>query len=100
MPAAKGCAITMAASSHEAVALILNQADDLGNECSCQGKVKFLSDEKGFGFIVPDDKGPEVFVHRTGIVSNELLLVDQRVSYAIAKSDKGNKTKAINVTVL
>ena len=64
------------------------------------GKVKFFDDVRGFGFITPDDKGPEVFVHRTGLVNNQLLLVNQRVSYEIGKSDKGNKTRAIKVTVI
>lgn len=66
-----------------------------------KGKVKFFSDDKGFGFIVPDDKSSEVFVHRSGLAGSlDILLVDQRVSYELAKSDKGNGTKAVNVTVL
>ena len=67
------------------------------------GKVKFFSDAKGFGFLVPDDGGAEVFVHRTDLNrSLPLLLTDQRVSFEIVKSgnNKGNGTKAANVELI
>lgn len=64
------------------------------------GKVKFFSDERGFGFIKPDDGGPEVFVHRTGLGGSlHILLPDQAVTYELVDSGtrKGNGKKADSV---
>jgi CspA family cold shock protein len=99
MPAAKGCAITAVASSPEAAAFISTRRVTAAMSVALKGKVKFFSDDKGFGFIIPDDNSSEVFVHRTGIIGNDMLIVDQRVSYELVAGKPG-KTKAVNVTVL
>jgi CspA family cold shock protein len=67
-----------------------------------KGRVKFFNDEKGFGFIRPDDGSEEVFVHRTDLASSlNILLTDQAVTYDLATTigKKGNGKKAANVNL-
>jgi cold shock protein len=64
------------------------------------GTVKWFSDEKGFGFITPDEAGKDLFVHHTGIVGNgfKTLADGARVSYEPEQGPKG--PAATNVTPL
>lgn len=67
------------------------------------GVVKFFHDERGYGFITPDDGGPEVFVHRTDLSRSLIILIsDQKVSYDLVDSvsKKGNGKKATNVELV
>lgn len=57
-----------------------------------QGTVKFFNDSKGFGFIVPDNGDPEIFVHVSGLI-DQIKEKDQ-VSYEVENGKKGlNATK-------
>jgi CspA family cold shock protein len=64
---------------------------------SMKGKVKWFNDQKGYGFITPDDGSADVFVHHTSIEGQgfKTLAENQAVEFEILQSDKG--PKAANV---
>jgi cold shock protein len=64
------------------------------------GTVKWFSDEKGFGFITPDEAGKDVFVHHSAIQSGgyRSLAEGARVSYETERGPKG--PAAVNVQPL
>ena len=55
------------------------------------GKVKWFNDQKGFGFITPDDGGKDLFVHHTSIETSgfKTLSEDQAVEFEITQGPKG-----------
>jgi cold shock protein len=61
------------------------------------GTVKWFSDEKGYGFITPDESGKDLFVHHSGIAGDgyRSLAEGARVTYEAEAGDKG--PKAVNV---
>jgi CspA family cold shock protein len=62
------------------------------------GKVKWFNESKGWGFIVPDDGGDDVFVHYTAIENEgfKTLKEGQKVNYEL-KIGKNGKYQAENV---
>jgi CspA family cold shock protein len=64
------------------------------------GTVNWFSDEKGFGFITPEDGGKDLFVHYSGIAGNgfRTLAEGAKVSYDAEQGPKG--PNATNVTLI
>ena len=64
------------------------------------GTVKWFSDDKGFGFITPDDGSKDLFVHHTAIVGEGFrsLAEGAKVSYEAEQGPKG--PSASRVTTL
>ena len=64
------------------------------------GTVKWFNDEKGYGFITPDDGSKDVFVHQTAIVSEGFRSLEEgsSVEYETEASDKGPKATNVRPT--
>lgn len=62
------------------------------------GTVKFFNEDKGYGFIQPDDGGKDSFVHISAVQAAGLatLSKDQRVSYEV-ETGRNGKESAINL---
>jgi cold shock CspA family protein len=63
------------------------------------GRVVRFDHAKGYGFIVPDEGGDDVFVHTNELIDHGVrITAGTRVKFEVIESDRG--PKAYNVTVL
>jgi cold shock protein len=62
------------------------------------GTVKFFNSTKGFGFIQPEDKSKDVFVHITAVERAGLgsISENQKLSYELEQGQNG-KTSAVDL---
>jgi cold shock protein len=65
------------------------------------GRVKFFNPDRGFGFILPDEGGPDVFVHVHDVeaAGMKLLVAGQLVAYEVGPARDG-RSKAVNLRLL
>lgn len=65
------------------------------------GTVKFFNSSKGFGFIQPDNGGPDVFVHISAVerAGMSMLSEGQKLSFEVAKDNRSGKLAAQNLQV-
>ena len=64
-----------------------------------KGTVKFFNEEKGYGFITPDEGGRDLFVHYSAITDTSFKLQQgQRVEYDVKQGTRG--PEATNVRLI
>jgi CspA family cold shock protein len=65
------------------------------------GTVKWFNDAKGFGFIEPEEGGPDVFAHFSAIEMEGFRTLKQgsKVSFELVQGPKGNLAQTIRPLV-
>jgi CspA family cold shock protein len=61
------------------------------------GKVKLFNEQRGFGFISPDDGGVDIFFHVSALREGDEISVGKAVSFETGPDRKTGKIKAISV---
>jgi cold shock protein len=65
------------------------------------GKIRFFDPRRGYGFIVDDTGGPDIFVHVTAAEQAGLTLRDNmRLSFDLVDDRKSGKSKAANLVAI
>src|SRR5690606_31087639 len=77
-----------------------NETADTRTDPMETGTVKFYNDQKGFGFIQPDNGGKDVFVHATALERAGIrgLAEGQKVSFDTAEDRRTGKMAVNNIT--
>ncbi|MGO9136022.1 MAG: cold-shock protein [Methylovirgula sp.] len=63
------------------------------------GTVKFFNDQKGYGFIQPDDGSKDIFVHVSAVERSGMrgLMEGQKVSFDVETDRRSGKAAACNL---
>jgi CspA family cold shock protein len=65
-----------------------------------EGTVKWFNGSKGFGFIAPENGGPDLFVHHTDIqdYDHNGIPDNQHVEFELGDGPKGPRATAVRLT--
>lgn len=66
------------------------------------GTVKWFNEQKGYGFIQPDDGGKDIFVHISAVQRSGLqgLRDGQKVSFELEADRRTGKMAAVNLQAI
>ena len=60
------------------------------------GTVKWFNEQKGYVFIIPDEGGKDIFVHRSNVATvNRTLKENEKVVYEVGDGRKGPEAKEV-----
>lgn len=64
-----------------------------------EGTVKFFNDQKGFGFVMPDSGGGDVYIHASALRRSGIAVLspEQRIRYSVRQGMKGVEVDRIEV---
>jgi CspA family cold shock protein len=65
-----------------------------------QGKIKMFNEEKGFGFIKPDDGSNDVFFHVSALREGDDVTVGKAVAFEMGTDPKSGKPKAVSIDLV
>lgn len=65
------------------------------------GTVKWFNSQKGYGFIQPDEGGPDVFVHISAVERAGISQLNdgQKVNYEVVADRRTGKSSADNLSL-
>jgi CspA family cold shock protein len=70
-----------------------------GKRFVATGTVKWFNEQKGYGFIQPDNGGKDVFVHISAVERSGLrgLAEGQKITYEVEADRRSGKESAVNL---
>jgi CspA family cold shock protein len=64
------------------------------------GNIKMFNEDKGFGFIKPDDGSGDVFFHVSALREGEEIITGKAGTFEIGIDPKSGKSKAVSVDLV